>query len=112
MVEMHNLMRRSSFIMTDSGGLQEEGPAMNKPVVVLRNVTERPEGLSAGTLVLAGTDENRIFNVASELITNAQLYNLMSYAKNPYGDGCASERILNGILHYFGIESERPIDFE
>jgi UDP-N-acetylglucosamine 2-epimerase (non-hydrolysing) len=112
MVEMHNLMRRSSFIMTDSGGLQEEGPAMNKPVVVLRNVTERPEGLSAGTLVLAGTDETRIFNVASELITNAELYNLMAFAKNPYGDGCASERILNGILHYFGIESERPIDFE
>jgi len=112
MVEMHNLMRRSSFILTDSGGLQEEAPSMKKPVVVLRNVTERPEGLTAGTLVLAGTDENRIFNVVSELITNEHTYNRMANAKNPYGDGNASERILNDILYYFGVTSKRPIDFE
>lgn len=112
MVEMHNLMRKSYFILTDSGGLQEEAPAMNKPVVVLRNVTERPEGLTAGTLVLAGTDEDKIFDVVSEIITNEQQYNKMANAKNPYGDGYASERILNCILHYFGLVSERPIDFE
>lgn len=112
MVEMHNLMRRSSFILTDSGGLQEEAPSMKKPVVVLRNVTERPEGLTAGTFVLTGTDENRIFNVVSELITNEHTYNRMANAKNPYGDGNASERILNGILYYFGVTSKRPIDFE
>jgi UDP-N-acetylglucosamine 2-epimerase (non-hydrolysing) len=112
MVEMHNLMRRSSFILTDSGGLQEEAPSMKKPVVVLRNVTERPEGLTAGTLVLAGTDENRIFNVASELITNEHTYNKMANTKNPYGDGNASERILNDILYYFGVTNKRPNDFE
>ena len=97
MVDMHNLMRKSAFILTDSGGLQEEAPAMKKPVVVLRNVTERPEGLLAGTLVLAGTDENQIFDVVTELITNEHSYNKMANAKNPYGDGNASERILNGI---------------
>ena len=112
MVDMHNLMRKSAFILTDSGGLQEEAPAMKKPVVVLRNVTERPEGLLAGTLVLAGTDENQIFDVVTELITNEHSYNKMANAKNPYGDGNASERILNGILHYFGVISQRPIDFE
>lgn len=112
MVEMHNLMNKSHFILTDSGGLQEEVPAMKKPVVVLRNVTERPEGLATGTLVLAGTDENKIFEIASELITNQDTYNKMANAKNPYGDGHASERILNDILHYFGVIKERPIDFE
>lgn len=112
MVEMHNLMSRSHFILTDSGGLQEEGTSMGKPVVVLRNVTERPEGLTAGTLVLAGTDENRIFNVASEIITNEHIYSNMANAKNPYGDGNASERILNDILYYFGVTNKRPIDFE
>ncbi len=112
MVEMHNLMRRSTLILTDSGGLQEEAPSMKKPVVVLRNVTERPEGLSAGTLVLAGTDEKRIFNVVSELITNEDTYNKMANAKNPYGDGNASERILDAILYYFGVSNKRPIDFE
>jgi UDP-N-acetylglucosamine 2-epimerase (non-hydrolysing) len=106
MVEMHNLMRRSSFILTDSGGLQEEAPSMKKPVVVLRNVTERPEGLTTGTLVLAGTDENRIFNMASELISNEHTYSKMANAKNPYGDGNASERILNDILYYFGVTSK------
>jgi len=112
MIEMHNLMSRSYFILTDSGGLQEEGTSMSKPVVVLRNVTERPEGLTAGTLALAGTDENRIFNMASEIITNECIYSNMANAKNPYGDGNASERILNDILYYFGVINKRPIDFE
>ena len=113
MLEMHNLMNRSYFILTDSGGLQEEAPSMNKPVVVLRNVTERPEGSKAGTLVLAGTETETIFNISSRLINDNAEYERMSNAKNPYGDGFASERILAAILYYFGVNDikERPLDF-
>lgn len=112
MKDMHNLMNLSYLVMTDSGGLQEEVPSMNKPVIVLRNVTERPEGLEAGTLVLAGVEENKIYNTAKELLNNKELYNKMSNAKNPFGDGYASNRIVNAILYYFNAISECPKDFK
>ena len=112
MTDMHNLMSRSALILTDSGGLQEEAPSMNRPVVVLRNVTERPEGLEAGTLVLAGTEEENIFRIVSRLLTDEIFYRKMADAPNPYGDGHAAARILNGILHHFGVLSACPADFQ
>ena len=109
--DMHNLMNRSFMVMTDSGGLQEEVPSMGKPVLVLRNVTERPEGVEAGTLKLAGTDEDTVFSMAAELLDNKEEYTKMAVAKNPFGDGNASERIVNAILYYFGMTDERPADY-
>lgn len=109
--DMHNLMQRSYLVMTDSGGLQEEVPSMGKPVLVLRNVTERPEGVEAGTLKLAGNDENKIFEMANELLNNEEEYKKMAQAKNPFGDGMASRRIVESILYYFNIKNEKPIDF-
>ncbi len=96
--DMHNLLNRSYLVLTDSGGLQEEVPSMGKPVLVLRNVTERPEGVEAGTLKLVGTDRQRIIDVASELLTDKASYEKMAMAVNPYGDGHASERIIKHIL--------------
>ncbi len=95
---MHNLMYRSYLVLTDSGGLQEEAPGLDKPVVVLRNVTERPEGLTAGTLVLAGTDPERIVSEVSRLLTDTEHYEKMARTPNPYGDGHAAERIVEAIL--------------
>lgn len=109
--DMHNLMNKSYLVMTDSGGLQEEVPSMNKPVLVLRNVTERPEGIKAGTLKLAGIDEDNIYNIANELLNNKEEYNKMANAINPFGDGHASERILNAILYYFGVNKAKPQNF-
>ena len=111
MQDMHNLMVRSYLILTDSGGLQEEAPALNKPVIVLRNVTERPEGITAGTLKLAGTDEDKIFEIATELLNDKALYEKMANAKNPFGDGNAAKRIVEAILFHFGYSENRPIDF-
>lgn len=105
------LMKRCYMVLTDSGGLQEEAPSLDKPVVVLRDVTERPEGLEAGTLVLAGTDRRRIVGRARELLEDPEAYARMASARNPYGDGRAAERILAAILWRFGISSERPEDF-
>ncbi|MBC7082971.1 MAG: UDP-N-acetylglucosamine 2-epimerase (non-hydrolyzing) [Firmicutes bacterium] len=105
------LMKRCYMVLTDSGGLQEEAPSLDKPVVVLRDVTERPEGLEAGTLVLAGTDRRRIVDRARELLEDPEAYARMANARNPYGDGRASERILAAILWRFGISPERPEDF-
>ncbi len=110
--DMHNLMNRSYFVMTDSGGLQEEVPSMGKPVLVLRNVTERPEGVEAGTLKLAGTEEENVYALAKELLINKEVYNEMAQAKNPFGDGNASERIVNAILYGFGINDARPEDYK
>lgn len=112
MKDMHNLMNRSYLVMTDSGGLQEEVPSMGKPVLVLRNVTERPEGIEAGTLKLAGTQENTIYSMAKELLDNKEQYNKMANAINPFGDGHASERIADAILYYFGFIEQRPKNFE
>ena len=109
--DMHNLMCRSFFVMTDSGGLQEEVPSMGKPVLVLRNVTERPEGVEAGTLKLAGTDEETIYAMAKELLTDAEVYESMAQAKNPFGDGNASKRIAAAILYAFGKQDARPEDY-
>ncbi|MBR5793413.1 MAG: UDP-N-acetylglucosamine 2-epimerase (non-hydrolyzing), partial [Anaerotignum sp.] len=109
--DMHNLMCRSFFVMTDSGGLQEEVPSMGKPVLVLRNVTERPEGVEAGTLKLAGTDEETIYQLAKELLDNKEEYEKMAQAKNPFGDGQASRRIVESILYHFGKKAERPDEY-
>ena len=108
---MHNLMNLSYMVMTDSGGLQEEVPSMGKPVLVLRNVTERPEGVDAGTLKLAGVNEDEIFAQASELLDNKEIYNKMVASKNPFGDGYAAERIVEAIRYYFGFRSDRPEDY-
>lgn len=109
--DMHNLMNRSYLVMTDSGGLQEEVPSMGKPVLVLRNVTERPEGVEAGTLKLAGTDENTVYGMAKQLLDDKEEYRKMAVAKNPFGDGNASERIVGAILYSFGLSDERPADY-
>lgn len=109
--DMHNLMSRSYFVMTDSGGLQEEVPSMGKPVLVLRNVTERPEGIEAGTLKLAGTEQQNIYQLANTLLHDKKVYQQMAQAKNPFGDGKASERIVNSILYYFGKSQKRPEDY-
>ncbi|MCT4542023.1 MAG: UDP-N-acetylglucosamine 2-epimerase (non-hydrolyzing) [Vallitalea sp.] len=99
MQDMHNLLNKSYLVLTDSGGLQEEVPSMGKPVLVLRNVTERPEGIEAGTLRLAGVEENTIYELTKSLIEDANQYNKMANAVNPYGDGNASSRIVDIIVN-------------
>ncbi|MBD7984638.1 UDP-N-acetylglucosamine 2-epimerase (non-hydrolyzing) [Sporosarcina sp. Sa2YVA2] len=99
-VDFHNFAARSHIILTDSGGIQEEAPSLGKPVIVLRDTTERPEGIEAGTLKLAGTDEEMIFNLTDELLSNEEEYTKMSKASNPYGDGKASGRIVEALLEY------------
>lgn len=94
-LDFHNFMERAHFIMSDSGGVQEEAPSLGKPVLVLRDTTERPEGIAAGTLKLVGTQTEDVYRAAEELLTNAELYQQMSEAKNPYGDGFASRRIVD-----------------
>ena len=101
-LDFHNLASRSYFIMTDSGGVQEEAPSLGKPVLVLRDTTERPEGVRAGTLKLVGTDPVRVKEAMTALLTDGALYIQMSQAPNPYGDGRASERIVQSIQQYFG----------
>ena len=101
-LDFHNLASRSYFIMTDSGGVQEEAPSLGKPVLVLRDTTERPEGVRAGTLKLVGTDPVRVKESMAALLTDETLYRQMSQAPNPYGDGRASERIVQSIQQYFG----------
>jgi UDP-N-acetylglucosamine 2-epimerase (non-hydrolysing) len=109
--EMHNLMDRCCFVMTDSGGLQEEAPALGKPVLVLRRETERPEAVEAGTVKLAGVDKDEILRLANELLDDPAAYARMAKAVNPYGDGHACERIVQAILWRFGRAAERPADF-
>ena len=91
--DCHNIMAQSYLILTDSGGIQEEAPSLGKPVLVMRDTTERPEGIAAGTLKLVGTDEKVIYNNFKELLENEETYKKMSQANNPYGDGRACERI-------------------
>jgi UDP-N-acetylglucosamine 2-epimerase (non-hydrolysing) len=109
--DMHNLMARCYMVMTDSGGLQEEAPSLGKPVLVLREETERPEAVEAGTVKLVGTNEDNIYNIAAQLLTNQDIYERMAKAVNPYGDGKASVRIVKAILHAFG-KGEKPEDFK
>ncbi len=99
-VDFHNFAAKSHIILTDSGGIQEEAPSLAKPVIVLRDTTERPEGIAAGTLKLAGTDEETIFNLTDELLSDEAAYQAMAQASNPYGDGYASERIVKALLEF------------
>ncbi|MEK5240115.1 UDP-N-acetylglucosamine 2-epimerase (non-hydrolyzing) [Paenibacillus sp. FSL L8-0470] len=110
-VDLHNFYPHTHLILTDSGGLQEEAPSFGVPVLVLRDTTERPEGIEAGTLELVGTDEEKVYQRTHALLTDQNLYQSMSRAANPYGDGKASERIVNAILHHFGAVEERPEEF-
>lgn len=110
-VDFHNLAARSYLIMTDSGGVQEEAPSLGKPVLVLRDTTERPEGVDAGTLRLVGTIPETVKSAMVELLDNRQAYDEMAQAKNPYGDGKAANRILDSIAYYFKANDERPKDF-
>ena len=98
--DFHNFQNKSYIILTDSGGIQEEAPSLGKPVLVLRDTTERPEGIKAGTLKLVGTDEETIYNETKRLLTDNIEYEKMSHASNPYGDGCASERIVDTIIKW------------
>lgn len=100
--DFHNFQNKSYIIMSDSGGIQEEAPSLGKPVLVLRDTTERPEGIEAGTLKLVGTDEEKIYEEAKKLLTDKNEYEKMSKASNPYGDGHASERIVDAIIRKFG----------
>lgn len=111
-VDFHNFAHQSYLILTDSGGVQEEAPSLGKPVLVLRDTTERPEGVEAGTLKLAGTEEEDVYRLTKELLTDKELYQSMSVAQNPYGDGHASERICNHIRHYFGLTQTKPESFK
>ena len=99
--ELHNAIKRGFLVLTDSGGLQEEAPSLGKPVLVLRNETERPEAVEAGTVKIAGVDEDNIFNMTCELLTDDEAYHKMAKAVNPYGDGHASERIVAAIIDKF-----------
>lgn len=100
-LDFHNFLNKSYIIMTDSGGIQEEAPSLGKPVLVLRDTTERPEGVSAGTLRLAGTDEDDIYDLTKLLLTNKDEYNKMSKSSNPYGDGMSSKYIVDEIIKKF-----------
>ena len=107
-----NLMHRSYLILTDSGGVQEEAPALGKPVLVLRDTTERPEAVAAGTVKLIGTDRDVVYKEAVELLTNKEEYNRMSESVNPYGDGQASRRIIEAVLYHYGLAENKPDAFE
>ncbi len=109
--EMHNLMARSAFVMTDSGGLQEEAPALGRPVLVLRRETERPEAVAAGTVLLAGTEEENVYAQGARLLTDRAAYDQMAHAVNPYGDGQACRRIADAILWKKGLRAEPPEEF-
>ena len=109
--EMHNLMARSAFVMTDSGGLQEEAPALGRPVLVLRRETERPEAVKAGTVRLAGTEAQAVYDQAARLLTDPAAYAQMAQAVNPYGDGQACRRIVDGILWHYGLRETPPDAF-
>ena len=109
--ELHNLMARSFMVMTDSGGIQEEAPSLAKPVLVLRKETERPEAVAAGTVKIAGVEEEVIYKMATQLLDDENEYNKMAHAANPYGDGNASVRIVDAILYKYGIIEKRPDDY-
>ncbi|MDF2855556.1 MAG: UDP-N-acetylglucosamine 2-epimerase [Neobacillus sp.] len=109
-IDFHNFASKAYLILTDSGGVQEEAPSLGVPVLVLRDTTERPEGVAAGTLKLAGTDEEVIFKLADELLSDQVAHDKMAKASNPYGDGQASRRIVNAILYHSGYQKQKPLD--
>ena len=106
-----NLMARSSIVLTDSGGIQEEAPSLGKPVLVLRDTTERPEAVEAGTVKLVGTNENLIYDTAYRLLTDSSAYGAMAEAVNPYGDGKAAQRIAEVLLYHSGLSDKKPSKF-
>ena len=110
-VDFHNFANKAYLILTDSGGIQEEAPSLNKPVLVLRDVTERPEGVTAGTLKVVGTDFDNVFKSTTEILENQMIYDQMALTQNPYGDGNASLRICESIKYYFGLTSKIPKSF-
>ena len=110
--ELHNAISRSYLVMTDSGGIQEEAPALAKPVLVLRRETERPEAVAAGTVKIAGVEKDTIVRMAKELLEDEAAYAKMAHAANPYGDGEVSRRIIEAIMYAFGLRAERPADFQ
>ena len=107
-----NLMAKSHIVLTDSGGLQEEAPSLGKPVLVLRDTTERPEALEAGTVRLVGTEEEVVYSNLLELLQDQEVYKVMANAVNPYGDGQASRRIVEAIRFYFGLSLDKPENFK
>ena len=107
-----NLMNKSFLVLTDSGGIQEEAPSLGKPVLVLREVTERPEAVQAGTVKLAGVERSGVVSAVSQLLNDRDLYDRMARAVNPYGDGRASQRIVDALLYYFGVNKRGPVDFK
>jgi UDP-N-acetylglucosamine 2-epimerase (non-hydrolysing) len=109
-IDFHNFASKAYLILTDSGGVQEEAPSLGVPVLVLRDTTERPEGVKAGTLKLAGTDEEVIFGLADELLSSVEAHDAMAKASNPYGDGKASKRIVEAILYHNKVTETRPSD--
>lgn len=107
-----NLMNKAYLVLTDSGGLQEEAPSLGKPVLVLRDTTERPEAVEAGTVQLVGTGEEAVFNACRALLEDSAQYQKMANSVNPYGDGKASVRIREGLEYFFGLNSNKPKEFE
>lgn len=110
-IDFHNFAAKAYLILTDSGGIQEEAPSLGKPVLVLRDTTERPEGIEAGTLKLAGTNKDTVYHQTKQLLMDDNEYFRMSKSSNPYGDGNASKRIVQALLYHFKIIKQRPKDF-
>lgn len=111
-IDFHNLASRSYMIMSDSGGVQEEAPSLGVPVLVLRDTTERPEGVAAGTLRLVGTETDAVLEAMTELLEDPSAHQKMAEASNPYGDGLASKRILDAIAYEFGLSTQKPASFQ
>jgi UDP-N-acetylglucosamine 2-epimerase (non-hydrolysing) len=109
--DLAGVMNRASFVVTDSGGIQEEAPALGKPVLVLRAVTERPEAVKSGTVRLIGTDRKKVFNEICRLMDDKKHYQRMAHAVNPYGDGKAAERSVQAVEYYFGLRKQKPSEF-
>jgi len=104
-------MNKASLVVTDSGGLQEEAPSLGKPVLVLREVTERPEAVKAGTVRIVGTDEKKVFSEICALLENKKRFLSMARSVNPYGDGKASRRTMEAMRYYFGMRAQRPTEY-
>ncbi|SUM43354.1 UDP-GlcNAc 2-epimerase [Staphylococcus petrasii] len=111
-IDFHNFANKAQFILTDSGGVQEEAPSLNKPVLVLRDVTERPEGVAAGTLKVIGTEADNVYSEIKTLLDDSTAYKNMASTQNPYGDGMASLRICESIKYYFGLTIKKPKEFK